>query len=65
MGEVALKFEQVWFTTAEAAEYLRITRAALQKQVERGNIVPDNRHVGRVSGFRFRRETLDRFQLGG
>ncbi|MEY4510500.1 MAG: hypothetical protein RLZZ450_2622 [Pseudomonadota bacterium] len=58
------KFEQVWFTTAEAAEYMRMTARAVQKQVERGHLQPDNRHVGRIAGFRFRRETLDRFITG-
>ncbi|MEY4515529.1 MAG: hypothetical protein RLZZ450_7651 [Pseudomonadota bacterium] len=57
--------EPRWYDTKAAAKYLGITPAALQKQVERGHIKPDNRHVGRVSGFRFRRDTLERFQLGG
>jgi hypothetical protein len=30
-----------WFTTTEAAEYLRITPKALRNRVARGSIVPD------------------------
>jgi hypothetical protein len=30
-----------WYTTAEAAEYLRCTHRALQGRVGRGKIVPD------------------------
>ncbi len=56
---------KVWFTTREAAEYLRISRDALLKHVERGNITADNVSArGKVSGHRFQRETLDGFITG-
>jgi hypothetical protein len=65
MMSAAEKVEQQWFTTEEAAVYLRMTRGALLKHVERGNLTPDNRKaLGRIAGHRFRRETLDRF-MGG
>ncbi|MBA3841076.1 MAG: helix-turn-helix domain-containing protein [Actinobacteria bacterium] len=64
-ADVAERVYRAWYTTVEAADYLRITRAALLKHVERGHLVPDNRNAaGRIAGHRFRRETLERF-MGG
>lgn len=57
--------EPRWYDTVRAAKYLGLSRASLLKHVERGHLRPDNRNaVGRVSGHRFRRETLDRFFEG-
>lgn len=65
LRDVATQIYRAWYTTEEAADYLRLTRAALLKHVERGALVPDNRRsLGRVAGFRFRRETLEQFMSG-
>jgi hypothetical protein len=57
--------EQVWFTTTEAAEYLRTSAKALQHHINRGNLVPDTHGKrGRTQGHRFHRDTLDRFMRG-
>ena len=54
-----------WLTTEEAAEYLRITPAALRQAVWRGSIKPDcYGGRGRTRSHRFRRTTLDRFLEG-
>lgn len=37
----AERIPREWFTTTEAAEYLRITPKALRNRVARGAIVPD------------------------
>lgn len=54
-----------WYTTAQAAEYLATTVAALHMHVQRGNLKPDSRGGrGRFKGHRFSRATLDAFNRG-
>jgi hypothetical protein len=57
---------QQWFTTKEAAIYLRLTSAeALVKHVQRGHITPDRpRSPGGLRCHLFSRQTLDRFGRG-
>lgn len=65
MAEAAQKTEQTWYTTDEAAEYLRITPEALRKHVQRGKLkASSTAALGRKFGLRFRRETLDAFITG-
>jgi excisionase family DNA binding protein len=57
---------QQWFTTREAAEYIRCSRDVLLKLVERGHVRPDAPAGTRgLSGHRFSRATLDRYLSGG
>lgn len=70
MGEAAAKMPtaepQEWFTTDEAAAYIRLSANALLKHVAAGNIVPDVwGKRGRTRSHRFRRATLDAFMSGG
>ena len=52
--------QQEWFTTSEAAVYLRTTVPALRMRVSRGTIVPDTRGFqGRGREHMFHRSTLD------
>jgi excisionase family DNA binding protein len=54
--------QQQWFTTREAAEYIRVSRDTLLKLVERGHIRPDAPAGTRgLSGHRFSRATLDKY----
>lgn len=67
MGDAARKQddEQVWFTTTEAAIYLRTSPKALRMRVARGAIVPDCRGGrGRSREHMFRRSTLDAHYAG-
>jgi hypothetical protein len=51
---------QEWFTTEEAAVYLRTTAKALIQRIGRGTLVPDSRgQRGRGRQHMFRRATLD------
>lgn len=57
--------EQEWFTTTEAAEYLRATPKALRARIARGSLVPDCwGGRGRSKEHMFRRSTLDRHYTG-
>jgi len=62
MGEPANQQQaQEWFTTEEAAVYLRTTPKALSMRVARGSIAPDCwGGRGRGKQHMFRRATLDR-----
>ena len=52
--------EQEWFTTTEAAAYLRTTPKALRMRIARGAIKPDSPGGrGRSREHMFRRSTLD------
>lgn len=54
-----------WYTTSEAAEYLRTTTRALLRHVQRGNLKPDSwGSRGAFKSHRFCRETLDAFARG-
>lgn len=54
-----------WFTTKEAAAYLRTTTKALLQHVARGRLKPDHfGGRGRFKSHRFRRATLDAFAGG-
>jgi len=54
-----------WYTTTEAAEYLRITPKALRNRIARRSIVPDCfGGRGRSRQHMFRRATLDAHYLG-
>lgn len=67
MGDAAVKSDerQEWFTTTEAAQYLRTTARALRMRVARGTIVPDCRgQRGRSREHMFRRATLDAHYAG-
>jgi hypothetical protein len=59
--------QQEWFTTAEAAVYLRTSVPALRMRVIRGTLVPDSKgHRGRSRQHMFRRSTLDaHYKAGG
>jgi hypothetical protein len=57
---------QEWYTTEEAAVYLRTTVKALNMRVLRGAIVPDCRGLrGRGKQHMFRKSTLDAHYSGG
>lgn len=65
MSDGMLREPQTWFTTREAAEYLRMTPEAVRKAVERGRLKSaTNSTMGRRFGHRFRREALDAFITG-
>jgi hypothetical protein len=54
--------QQQWFTTAEAAVYLRTSVTALKKHVQRGTLRPDAFGLrGGFRGHRYARDTLDAF----
>lgn len=54
-----------WYSTGEAAEYLRTTPRALLNHVARGNLVPDAYgRRGRFQSHRFSKDTLDAFVTG-
>lgn len=54
-----------WYSTVEAAEYLRTSPRALLAHVARGNIRPDAfGSRGRFKSHRFSKETLDAFVRG-
>lgn len=56
---------QEWFTTIEAAAYLRTTAKALNMRIARGTLVPDCwGGRGRSRQHMFRRETLDKHYTG-
>lgn len=56
---------QEWFTTIEAAAYLRTSVEALRMRVMRGAIVPDAKGKrGRSRQHMFRRATLDAHYTG-
>jgi hypothetical protein len=57
--------KQEWFTTTEAAAYLRTTAKALRCRIARGTLVPDGwGGRGRGKEHMFRRGTLDRHCTG-
>jgi hypothetical protein len=56
---------QEWFTTEEAAVYLRTTVKAIIMRVWRGSLVPDCRgQRGRSKKHMFRKATLDSYYRG-
>lgn len=60
MSSTAQNGAQIWYTTAEAAAYLRTTATAVRRRVARGTLVPDcYGGRGRAKQHMFRRETLD------
>ncbi len=51
---------RAWYTTAQAAEYLGTSAAALHMLIKRGRLVPDKPGGrGCFKSHRFARETLD------
>jgi excisionase family DNA binding protein len=63
---VAANDHQAWFDTAEAAQYIRVSKEAMRKLVQRGTIRPDApAGANGLRGHRFSRRTLDRHLGGG
>jgi len=64
--EVVAVVEQCWFDTAEAAQYIRVSKEAMRKLVQRGTIRPDSpAGANGLRGHRFSRKTLDEHLGGG
>lgn len=55
---------QEWFTTVEAAVYVRMEYEALRKQISTGRLKPDSPSRPGFRGHRFRRATLDAWLMG-
>lgn len=55
---------QEWFLLDEAAAYVRMSPATLQKHIDRGHIQPDSPARPGFRRHRFRRATLDAFLIG-
>ena len=51
----------LWYTTAEAAVYLRMKPGAVKSLVFRGSLIPDRRGGNGVRSHRFHRDTLDAY----
>jgi len=65
MGAAEKQAEQEWYTTDEAAVYLRTTVKGIIMRVFRGSLVPDCRgQRGRSKKHMFRRATLDAYYRG-
>lgn len=63
--EVAV-VEQSWFDTAEAAQYIRVSKEAMRKLVQRGTIRPDSpAGANGLRGHRFSKTTLEKFLRSG
>jgi hypothetical protein len=66
MGAAEKSDVQEWYTTEEAAAYLRTTVKGIIMRVWRGTLVPDCRgQRGRSKKHMFRRSTLDKHYIRG
>lgn len=56
---------QQWFTTEEAAKYLRTSASGIRSAIMRGKLRPDTfGRQGKTAGHRFSRPTLDAYLTG-